>query len=140
MEREKNTNQTTFVVCLSCHAADTDRCRSETRGVLASNQETFLSASLPCLFAVHVELSKLTVNYNYNCNYRRSQWPRGLRRRSLAARLLRLWVRIPPRAWIFVCCECCVLSLRRTDHFVQRSPTECGASLCVIKKPRKRGG
>jgi hypothetical protein len=42
----------------------------------------------------------------------RSQWPRSLRRRSLAARLLRLWVRIPPGAWIFVCCECCVLSGR----------------------------
>ena len=42
----------------------------------------------------------------------RSQWPRGLRRRSSAARLLRLWVRIPPGAWIFVCCECCVLSGR----------------------------
>ena len=27
---------------------------------------------------------------------RRTQWPRGLRRRSGAARLLRLWVRIPP--------------------------------------------
>ena len=26
----------------------------------------------------------------------RSQWPRGLRRRSAAARLLRSWVRIPP--------------------------------------------
>ena len=33
-------------------------------------------------------------------------------RRSSAARLLRLWVRIPPRAWTFVCCECCVLSGR----------------------------
>jgi len=21
-----------------------------------------------------------------------------------------LWVRIPPGAWMFVCCECCVLS------------------------------
>ena len=42
----------------------------------------------------------------------RSQWPRGLRRRSSAARLLRLWVRIPPRAWMFVCCECFVLSGR----------------------------
>ena len=41
---------------------------------------------------------------------------RGLRRRSTAARLLRSWVRIPPRAWMFVCCECCVWSLRRTDH------------------------
>jgi len=43
---------------------------------------------------------------------RRSQWPRGLRRRSSAVRLLRLWFRIPPEAWIFVCCEYCVLSGR----------------------------
>ena len=41
---------------------------------------------------------------------RRSQWPRGLRRRPEAARLLRLWVRISPRALMSVCCECCVLS------------------------------
>jgi hypothetical protein len=39
-----------------------------------------------------------------------SQWLRGLRRRSTATRLLRLWVRIPPGAWMSVCCECCVLS------------------------------
>jgi len=45
-------------------------------------------------------------------NARRSQWPRGLRRKSSGARLLRLWVRIPPGAWMFVCCECCVLSGR----------------------------
>ena len=42
----------------------------------------------------------------------RSQWPRGLRRRSAAARLPRLWIRIPPGAWMSVCCECCVLSDR----------------------------
>ena len=42
----------------------------------------------------------------------RSQWSRGLRRRATAAHLLRLWVRIPPRAWMFVCCDCCVLSSR----------------------------
>ena len=29
-----------------------------------------------------------------------------------AAHLLRSWVRIPPGAWIFVCCECRVLSGR----------------------------
>jgi hypothetical protein len=48
----------------------------------------------------------------------RSQWPRGLRRRSTAARLLRSWVLIPPRAWMFVCCVCCQVerSLRRADH------------------------
>ena len=43
---------------------------------------------------------------------RQSQWPRGLKRRSSAARLFRLWVRVPPRTWMFVCCECCVLSGR----------------------------
>ena len=42
----------------------------------------------------------------------RSQWSRGLRRRSTAARQLRLWIRIPPGALTFVCCECCVLSGR----------------------------
>ena len=41
---------------------------------------------------------------------RRSQWPCGLRRASSAPRLMRSWVRIPPGAWVFVCCECCVLS------------------------------
>ena len=43
----------------------------------------------------------------------RSQRPRGLfRRGSAAARLLRLWVQIPPGARMSVCCECCVLSGR----------------------------
>jgi len=34
------------------------------------------------------------------------------RRRSRPARLLRSWVQIPPGTWMFVCCECCVLSGR----------------------------
>ena len=36
----------------------------------------------------------------------------GLRRRSAAARLPRLWVRIPSGVWMYVCCEGCVLSGR----------------------------
>ena len=52
----------------------------------------------------------------------RSQWPRGLRRRSSAARLLRFWVRNPPGSWIFVCCVCCVLSGRGLcDGLITRS-------------------
>ena len=39
----------------------------------------------------------------------RSRWPRGLRRKSAATRLLRLWVRVPQEAWMFVYCECCVI-------------------------------
>ena len=42
----------------------------------------------------------------------RSQWLSGLRRVSTADRLLGLRVRIPPGAWMVVCCECCVLSGR----------------------------
>ena len=64
----------------------------------------------------------------------RSQWPRGLRRRSTAARLLGLWVRIPPGAWMsvvsVVCCQVQV-SATHWSRF-QRSPTGCDASLCVI--------
>ena len=35
-----------------------------------------------------------------------------LRHGSAATRLLRLWVQIPPGVWMFICCECCVLSGR----------------------------
>jgi hypothetical protein len=68
-----------------------------------------------------------------------SQWPRGLRRRSSAARLLRLWVRIPPGAWMSVVSVVCFqVEVSATDwSLVQRSPNDCGASLCMIKKPRK---
>jgi hypothetical protein len=56
----------------------------------------------------------------------RSQWPRGLMRRSSAARLLRLWVRILPSAWMFVCCECCVLSGRDLcDGLITRPEESC---------------
>ena len=62
----------------------------------------------------------------------RSQWPRGLRCRSTSARLLRLWVRIPPGAWISVCCECCVLSRRGLcDELITR-PEESYRLWCVV--------
>jgi hypothetical protein len=63
---------------------------------------------------------------------RRSQWPRGLRRRSAAACLLRSWVRISPGAWIFVCCECCVLSVRGLcDELITR-PEDSYRLWCVV--------
>ena len=49
----------------------------------------------------------------------RSQWPRGLKRRSTAARLLRLWVRIPPGMDVCLLWVLCVVrwrSLRRAHH------------------------
>jgi hypothetical protein len=62
----------------------------------------------------------------------RSQWPRGLRRRSAAARLLRSWVRITPGAWMFVCRECCVLSGRGLCDKLIIRPEESCRLWCVV--------
>jgi hypothetical protein len=61
-----------------------------------------------------------------------SQWPRGLRRGSAAARLLRLCVRFPTGAWMSVCCDCCVLSDRGLcDELITR-PEEPHRLWCVV--------
>ena len=62
-----------------------------------------------------ITLKKRIKNYSAIMLDSRSQWPRGLRRRPAAARLLILWVRIPPGAWIFVCCECYQVEVSATD-------------------------
>jgi len=62
----------------------------------------------------------------------RSKWQRGLRRRSAAACLLRLWVRIPPVAWMSVCCECCVLSGRGLCDGLITRPEESYQLWCVV--------
>jgi hypothetical protein len=54
-----------------------------------------------------------------------SEWPQS-------AHLLRLLVRIPPGAWIFVCCECHVLSGRSLcDELITR-PEESYRLCCVV--------
>jgi hypothetical protein len=68
---------------------------------------TFISFIFILVFMSKIHIIVLV----YYCRSR-SQWPRGLRRRSAAARLLRSKVWIPPGAWMFVCCVCCVLSGR----------------------------
>jgi len=62
----------------------------------------------------------------------RSQLPRGLRHRSAAACLLKLWVWIPQGAWMFVCCECCVLSGRGLCGELITRPEESYRMWCVI--------
>ena len=50
-----------------------------------------------------------------------------------AARLLRSWVRIPPGAWIFVCCECRVLSGRGLcDELITRPEESYRLCCCVV--------
>ena len=71
----------------------------------------------------------------------RSQWPRGLRFRPAAARLLRLWVRIPPRAWMSVLWVLCVVR-GICDGLITR-PEESYRLCCVVvwsRKPREWGG
>jgi hypothetical protein len=63
--------------------------------------------------------------------FSRSHWPRGLRHRLGLARLLIFWVRITPRAWMFVRCECCVFSDRgHCDELITR-PEESYLVWCV---------
>ena len=62
----------------------------------------------------------------------RSQWPLGLRHRSVVACLLRSWVRIPPGAWIFVCCECRVLSGRGLCDKLITRPEESYRPWCIV--------
>ena len=59
----------------------------------------------------------------------RSQWPHGLRRRPAAVRLLRSWVRIPPGAWMSVCC---VLSGRGLCDGLITRPEESDRLWCVV--------
>jgi hypothetical protein len=72
----------------------------------------------------------------------RSQWPSGLRSGSAAACLLGLRVQIPPRAWMFVCCECCVLSGRGLCNGLITRPEEsywlCCVIVCDIETSRMR--
>jgi hypothetical protein len=74
-------------------------------------------------------------------NVSRSQWPRGLRRGSAAARLLRFFIRIPPGSWMSVSCECCVLSGRGLCVWPITRPEDFYRAWCVymslLTKPRQ---
>jgi len=95
------------------------------------------SESIVLLHGAH--MSDLTVT-PYRCSklasvclcWCRSQWLRGLRRGSTAARLLELWVRIPPGAWMSVCVECCVLSGRGLWDGLITRPEKSYRLWCVV--------
>ena len=82
--------------------------------ILPNNYKWFLPSGFPtktlyvcfCSLALvhntypaHLILLEFSTTIIYGC---RSHWSRGLRGRSAGSRLLRLWVRIPPRKWMFV--------------------------------------
>ena len=66
----------------------------------------------------------------YITNYlhgNRSQWPRGLRCVSAAARLLRFRLRMPPGAWVSFSSK------------VKKIPTQCGVTECDLETSKMRG-
>jgi hypothetical protein len=72
-----------------------------------------------------------------------SQWPRGLRRGSAAARLLELWVRILAEAWCLsvVSVVCCQVKFSASGwSLIQRSPIERGVSECDRGTSKMRSG
>ena len=78
----------------------------------------------PCWRGPHHASDSVSYSQPASTSQCRSQWPRDLRHRSPAARLLRSWVRIPPGAWMSVCCECCVLSGRGLCDGLTTHPEE----------------
>jgi hypothetical protein len=68
----------------------------------------------------------------------RSQWPRSPRCGSAATRLLR----IPPRAWMFASCKCCVLACRcLCDELITRTEEYyrvCCVVACDLQTSRMR--
>ena len=77
---------------------------------------------------------------------RQSQWPRGLKRGTAAARLLGLWVRIPPGTWLSVVgVVCCQVEVSVTGRSLYHgSSTECGVSECdreasIMRRPWRTG-
>ena len=116
-------------MCVSCgnalqkHGSSYNYLSAVDRRFITANgkvhPDNALSLFLPSIFFLTNHLS-------------RSQWPRGLRCRSAAARLLRSWVRIPPGAWLSISCGCCVLSGRVLCGELITHPEESYWLWCVV--------
>jgi hypothetical protein len=114
-------------VCVTCcvKAPCFGQCRS-------SSWRTLRNRTAKDMISVMLVLLCLTVVCQVNARNCRSQWPRGLRRSSATARLLRLWVQIPGGAWMFVYCDCCVLSGRGLCDELIAGPEESCRLWCVV--------
>ena len=92
--------------------------------------ESNLNKTLPSPLTITLSRSTST-HYSTTVVLGLSRWPLFLRRGSAAARLLGLWVRIPPGASMPVSCECCVLSGRGLCVGLITRPEESYRLWCV---------
>ena len=104
--------------------------------ILSSNYRRYLQVCLPFAALSSFILTKkfyVHVKQSVACDVTHTaQCPRGPRRRSAAAPLLRLWFRISLGAWMFLCCECCVLSgWGLCDELITR-PEDSDRLWCVV--------
>jgi hypothetical protein len=103
---------------------------------------SFLGAERPEREANYSPPSIAEVMNEWSCNSFPYIWPHSIYRESFtfvwsaAARLLRSWVLIPPGdmdvCLLWVLCVVRKRSSATSWSLVQRSSTDCGASLCVI--------
>jgi len=113
--------------CLRCNAKQFD---SKQRSFWFSTNSVLITKIL--LYIRHSPCFPHPKIFPSHDSISRSQWPRGPRRRPAVSSLLRLWVRIPPRAWMSVCRECCVLSSRGLCDGLITRPDESYRLWCVV--------
>jgi hypothetical protein len=110
---------------------------SEVVAINCSDLSTVRSIQIHWLRVVTRILVNLTTG-TWHPEIRYSKWqaplpvPARSGLRSAAAHMLRLWVRIPLGSWMFVWCECCVLSGRSLCGKLTTHPEEAYLLWCVV--------
>ena len=112
-----------------CLNVDIVTTKSEAFFLLWREFISFWFTFLPCIIE-HAVTTLYTLWSCLICGHWALYSQRGLRRGSVAVRLLGLWVQILPETWMSVASVvCCQVEISVSDwSLVQRSPTECGVS------------
>ena len=113
------------------------RCTNFSNLFLEWNSTCFAQILCPSSGVLHCTHSNgICHSSSYSSTGPRAYAPDSPQRMPVAARLLRSWARIPPGGmdicllWVV----CCQVEVSATSwSLVQRSPTDCGASLCDLE-------